>query len=82
MRGAGIAAAALAAPLIGHTPQRLVLLAATVGSVAPLTAVAAVLRHPVGLPAADGVVFDPDIWILKVRHFQSRSMPARSALAH
>ena len=63
----GLAAAALAAPLLGHTPRRMAGLALAVGSVAPLTAAFSVLGFPVGLEDADTAAFDAQHWGTKVR---------------
>ena len=63
---AGTAAAALAAPVIGHTPRRLAGLALAVGSVAPLTAAFSVLGFPVGLEDGNTGEFDAQHWIPKV----------------
>ena len=63
----GAAAAALAAPLLGHTPRRLAGFALGVGSVAPLTAAFSVLGYPVGLDDADTGGFDAQHWTAMVR---------------
>ncbi len=76
----GLAAAALAAPLLGHTPRRLAGLAFAVGSVVPLTAAFSVLGFPVGLEDADTAAFDPQHWGTKVR--QQPAVPAQRNTAH